>query len=238
MRQSKGARLYLEPERHKNGKLYQRAIWVIRDGSRKVSTGCTRDDRARAEQKLAEHIASKYKVSRERDRHPAQILVLDALNIYLTDVAPKRARPEEIKQRVLTLAEFFEGDTLANINGARCREYVTWRTKQFRKACKPEKTNRPALQVTEATARRELEDLRAAINHHRQEGLCSEIVSVVLPEKSRGRDVWLTRSQAARLIWAAWRANIARFILVGLYTGSRHRAICGAAFHEAIGRGH
>ena len=32
--------------------------------------------------------------------------------------------------------------------------------------------------------------------------------------------------------------HIARFILVGLYTGTRHAAICGAAFHEAIGRGH
>jgi integrase len=54
-------------------------------------------------------------------------------------------------------------------------------------------------------------------------------------------------------MWKAWRArqimrdniterevgkHIARFILVGLYTGTRHAAICGAAFHEAIGRGH
>src|SRR5262249_28638034 len=144
----------------------------------KISTGCARDDRAQAEQKLAEYIASKYKVSRESGRHPAQVLVLDVLNIYLSDVAPKHARPEETKQRFLTLAEFFEGDTLANINGQRCRDYVTWRTKQFRKACKPEQTNQPALRVTEPTARRELEDLRAAINHHRQEGLCSEIVAV------------------------------------------------------------
>ena len=38
--------------------------------------------------------------------------------------------------------------------------------------------------VTAAAARRELEDLRAAINHHRREGLCSEIVSVVLPREA------------------------------------------------------
>jgi hypothetical protein len=35
--------------------------------------------------------------------------------------------------------------------------------------------------------------------------LCSEVVCIVLPEKSQ--DVSLTRSQAARLIWAAWRAK-------------------------------
>ena len=65
--------------------------------------------------------------------------------------------------------------------------------------------------------------------------------------------MWLTRSEAARIIWVAWRAkqvmrdklterdvgkHIARFILVGLYTGTRHAAICGAAVQPAIGRGH
>ena len=97
------------------------------------------------------------------------------------------------------------------------------------------------------------EDLRSAINHHRREGLCSEIVSVVLPPKSASREIWLTRSQAARLIWAAWRAkqimqdkrteravgrHLARFILTGLYTGTRSGAICGAALMPTIGRGH
>ena len=32
--------------------------------------------------------------------------------------------------------------------------------------------------------------------------------------------------------------HIARFILIGLYTGTRHAAICGAALQPAIGRGH
>jgi integrase len=259
-RHAKGPRLYLARPRWRDGKLHQRFTWFIRDGKDKISTRITATDGAEAEckrplaeQKLAEHIGHKYKLNRERGRRPAEILVLDVLNIYLDDVARSHARPEESKQRVLTLAEFFASDTLADINGQRCREYATWRCEQVRKACKPEQTNRPALRVTAAAARRELEDLRAAINHHRQEGLCSEIVAVVLPEKSRGRDVWLKRSQAARLIWEAWRAkqimqdrvtkrpvgkHIARFILVGLYTGSRSGAICGAALMPTIGRGH
>ena len=32
--------------------------------------------------------------------------------------------------------------------------------------------------------------------------------------------------------------HAARFVLVGLYTGTRHAAIVGAAFTPAIGRGH
>ena len=76
---------------------------------------------------------------------------------------------------------------------------------------------------------------------------------MALPDKSAAREAFLTRAEAARLIRAARAAkqimrdkvtqrevgkHIARFILVGLYTGTRHAAICGAAFHPAIGRGH
>jgi integrase len=61
------------------------------------------------------------------------------------------------------------------------------------------------------------------------------------------------RSEAARLLRAAWRArqvmrdkvtlravgrHVARFILVGLYTGTRSAAICGAALMPTVGRDH
>jgi integrase len=252
-RPAKGARLWLEPEeRDRDGKLIRRSTWVIRDGSCKIRTGCPREDREAAERALAEYIASKYRVPRERHRRPSEILVLDVLNIYLADKAGKHARPKETKQRIMTVADYWQPYTLADVNGQRCRDYVAWRIQQTWKSARPEKTGNPARLVTEQAARRELEDLRAAINHHRIEGLCSEIVSVVLPEKSVGRDIWLTRSQAAQLIKAARRAkqimrdqitkrdvgqHIARFILVGLYTGTRHAAICGAALQPAVGRG-
>ena len=87
------------------------------------------------------------------------------------------------------------------------REYVAHRTAQARRAAKPEITGKPARMVTAAGARRELEDLRSAINYHRTEGLCSEVVSVALPERSEPREDWLTRSEAATLIRAAWRAR-------------------------------
>ena len=56
------------------------------------------------------------------------------------------------------------------------------------KSAKPEQTWRTPRMVTAAAARRELEDLRAAINHHRREGLCSEIVSVALPPRTAARE--------------------------------------------------
>jgi integrase len=249
-RQRQGARLWLEPEeRDREGRLVRQSAWVIRDGSRKVRTGCPCTQREGAEQKLHEYLAKKYQPNRSRGRHPSEILVVDVLKIYNDDVVDTHARPGETGQRLLKLGEFFETDTLADVTGARCREYAKWRTAQ---PIKSFTKNKPRL-ASAAAARRELEDLRAAINHHRREGLCSEVVEVVLPTKAQERDVWLTRAEAACLIKAAWRAkqmmgdkttdrdvgrHIARFILVGLYTGTRHAAICGGAFQEAIGRGH
>jgi integrase len=102
-------------------------------------------------------------------------------------------------------------------------------------------------------ARREPEDLRAAINHHRKEGLCNAIVEVLLPPRAPSRERWLTRSEAAKMIWAAWRyreaqkghltgrrsrKHIARFMLVALYTGTRSGAICGAAIGPTEGSGY
>lgn len=253
-RSAKGARLWLEPEeRDAEGNLVRRAAWVIRDGKNKVRTGCARTERQGAEQALAEYIARKYQVPRDRSRHPSEILVLDVLNIYLIDKAPKHSDPTITKARIMTLAGWWGDKTLADVNGTTCRQYVDHRTAQPRRAAKPDVTGNPARMVTAAGARRELEDLRSAINHHRTEGLCSEIVGVALPDKSDPREDWLTRSEAARLIWAAWRArqkmgegitdrnvgrHVARFILVGVYTGTRHAAICSAAFNPAIGRGH
>ncbi len=107
-RPAKGARLWLEPEEcDRDGRLIRRATWVIRDRSRKIRTGSARDDREGAERALAEYITTKYKVRRDRGRHPSEILVVDVLNIYLADRAKDHARPEETRQRVLTLPNFW-----------------------------------------------------------------------------------------------------------------------------------
>jgi integrase len=123
---------------------------------------------------------------------------------------------------------------LADVNGESCRAYAAWRG-------------------SEGGARRDLEDLRAAINHHEREGYHRGRVRVVLPEKGLPRERWLTRDEAAKLLWACWRyretqtvhvgplkgkkietdkrplRHVARFILVGLYTGTRAAAIVSAS---------
>ena len=147
----------------------------------------------------------------------------------------------EFADRIGRLNDFFGGMMLVEVNAHTCAKYVKARGRQ-------------------GGARRDLEDLRAAINHHSREGLHRGLVRVALPAKGRGRDRWLTRSEAAALLWACWRyrevqtrhrgalknqkietdkrplRHIARFILIGLYTGTRAGSIASASPYREDGR--
>ena len=234
-RRSKGPRLWLRRAQYDSaGRLTHAAVWLIKDGQHRESTGCGADDRQRAEASLATYISRKHLADAQAGmRPPAHIPVADVLALYGCDIAPKHSRPRETAQRIAALLGYFGDKVLSDINGAVCRLYVEYRG-------------------SSAAARRELEDLRAAINHHRREGLCSAIVEVVLPQAPPARERWLTREEAARLLWTAWRyrevqkgkptgrrsrQHIARFILLALYTGTRAGAICGAALQPTVGRG-
>jgi integrase len=225
---SKGARLWLRPACGS-----EKSVWIIRDGRKRVSTGCGPNDRGQAEKQLAAYLAEKHQPSRERGRDPSEILVADAMSLYAADRGPSIRSPAELGQRMTALLRFFGTMRLGDVNAALCRSYAAQRT-------------------SNSMARRELEDLRASVRMLWTEGLCTRPVSIWLPDKSMPRERWLTRSEAARLIWAAWRyretqkgvqtdrksrQHVARFILAGLYTGTRSAAICGAALTPAVGRG-
>jgi integrase len=230
----KGPRLWLRPARRdKRGRVTHAPHWLILDGSHQESARCGQHDRRGAETVLADYIVRKHLAETSRPRDPAYTPVADVLARYARDVAPRHARPTETAMRTEALLAFFGDKTLSQINGDLCRAYAAKRS-------------------TLAAARRELEDLRAAINHHRREGLCSEVVEVLLPPARPGRERWLTRGEAARLIRAAWsyrevqrghptgrrsRQHVARFILVALYTGTRASAVTGAALQPTPGHG-
>lgn len=227
-----GPRLWLRKARRSDGTLTHHAVWIIKDGRVRQSTGCREHDRRGAETALAAYLAQKH-ASGIRDglRPPASIPVADVLALYGRDIAPSHARPKETAQRIAQLLAFFGHKTLADINGELCRAYA-------------------AKRGFDGASRRELEELRAAINHHRREGLCSALVEVVIPPRGDNRDRWLTRAEAAKLIRCAWRyrevqkghqtgrksrQHVARFIVAALYTGRRKQAILKATFGPSDG---
>ena len=243
-RKSKGARLHLRPARRDSaGKLTHRATWVIRDGTSYHATGCAEREVAKAEQALKDYIALKYEPKR-KEQDIDKIPIADVLSIFIDarpDIYVENPNAQKFINRIERLNDFWRTMMLSEVNGENCRAYTRHRGNT-------------------GGSRRDLEDLRAAIGHHSAEGLHRGTVRVVLPKKGDPRDRWLTRSEAAKLIWTCWRAreiqtihrgpkkgekvvtekrplrHIARFILIGIYSGTRASAIASASPIEAIGR--
>ncbi|MCG2673343.1 tyrosine-type recombinase/integrase [Bradyrhizobium sp. GCM10023182] len=230
-RPSKGARLSLYKAKGRN------AMWTIRDGQRTIGTGCAEGERGEAERKLAEYIVSKHDPRAGRcGGDPNKIKVADALSVYMEEKIATSARPKAGIAMIENLGEFFGERTIGELNGSLQRAYAAQRGSQ-------------------SAARRELETMAAAINHHIRDmvGGVQTLFRPVLPDAAPARERWLTVNEAARLVLAAWRKrevrdgketgrytsrHIARFILVALYTGTRAGAICSAALIPTIGRGH
>ncbi|EFI51319.1 tyrosine-type recombinase/integrase [Afipia sp. 1NLS2] len=240
-RTSKGARLWKRPARTKNGRS-EAAVWIIKDGSKQTSTGCpahpteTQPPEA-AERFLANYIGAKWEPTRQ-ERNVDVIDIADVLAIYHNDRREDfetELYKRRFDSRIQRLNKFFGGTVLGSLTTELCKSYAASRS--------------------DGGARRDLEDLRAAINHHAKENLHHAVINVWLPQKGEPRDRWLTRSEAAKLIWACWRhrevqthngkkvptakytlRHVARFILIGLYTGTRAAAIAAASPYKAEGR--
>lgn len=239
---AKGPRLYL-----RSGRLASRTserlpdVYVIRDGSIERSTGCGPERLPEAEGALRDYIAQKWTpdvVAPSSRSDPTQVLVADVLALYAQEVAPTKSDPAFVGGNIETLIRWWGDKAIADVRRSTCQAYAGWRQAQPDRRFKdPDKAPR----VSSETARRELEDLSAAIGYWHGEDKLSTRPSVWLPEKPESPRDALTRAQAAQLLRAAlgyridakgrWsrlgrsaranRAHLRRFILIGLYTGTR-----------------
>lgn len=210
-RRQKPPRLHLK--RTDAGQLY----WIIKDGAKRIRTGCRIDDVANANNALARHLARTH-------MPPAgeEPLITEVIAIYRREVEPNLARPDLIAYSVKHLVGFWSEDVVSKIKGPTCRRYVKWRCD---------------MGVSQTTARHDLKNLRAAINHYHQEYGLKAVPIVTLPPKEEARVRWLTRQEAARLIRAARSPHLRRFILIGLYTGTRSQAILGLSWLPSTNSG-
>lgn len=230
----KPPRLWLRTEDGPDGR--PRSSWIIKDGKRNQRTGCLAHQVAEAEQQLQAYLAEKFEP--QRGGRASEIAVGDVLAVYLEDKAADTAAPKTTSQIIGRLNEFFGRMFVSDIRGKACREYAERRG-------------------TQSGARRDLEVLRAALRHYHKEHGLDVMPALTLPQKSLPRDVYLTRSEAAALLWAAlgwekkgsganayWtrrrdqkRSHLARLILIGLYTGTRPGAILSLQWMRNTGGG-
>src|ERR1700722_7263719 len=239
-RQSRGPRLWWRKERRRRRKIIAKGTWIVIDGGEHHATGCFAGENREAQEFLAAYIAQKYSPDR-RLRDLESIDVADVLSVYDEDCRESQVNKEKFDERVSRLVKWWGGKMLAVVNGVNCRAYTKYRGNN-------------------GGSRRDLEDLRAAVNHHAKEGFHRGIVRVVLPGEGLPRGRGLTRSEAAKLLWTCWRyretqtvhigklkgqkivtdkrplRHVARFILIGLYTGTRAGAIATASPFRAEGK--
>lgn len=139
--------------------------------------------------------------------------------------APHTIDPARIGYCVKALLPFWGDLAIADITQETCRGYKSYRG------------------VSDGTIRRELACLRAAIRYEHRNGRLTREVAVWLPEKPEGKDRWLTRSEAAKLLNAArqeekCRTYLPLFIQMGLSTGARKGAILSLRWPQVdLGRG-
>ncbi|CAH1678384.1 MAG: tyrosine-type recombinase/integrase [Chelatococcus sp.] len=252
---SKGPRLYERPPRRdQSGKITHAGVWVIRDGPITVSTGCGPDDKLGAERALTSYLAKKFSEVKGQPRGPGEaIYIAEVLSLYGSEAAPKKEGDRRIlSARIDKLMEWWGDKAVSEVRRTTCRDYVAWRTKQRIRHAKTSTRT-----VSQPTARRELVVLSAAINYWHAEHPLPALPVVWLPEDSKPRQAFLDRGQAAKLLAAAIgfyrdkagaihrrgksaranRSHIARFILIGLYTGTRHSAMTGLTWETSADSG-
>jgi len=139
--------------------------------------------------------------------------------VYGIEHGPTVANKAILGETIATLKPYWASKRVSAIKGATCREYANRRG------------NRP-------TARRELETLRAAVNYFHKEYGLDPVPAFTMPPKPLPRERWLTRNEAARLLWAARRNKyLSRFILIALYTGTRSGAILRLGWMPSVDGG-
>lgn len=130
-------------------------------------------------------------------------MIADVLNVYGSEVGAHRKSAKNIGYVIGSLLKWWGDKTAADISTKTCREYAATRSSQAASA--------------------DIKYLRAATIHwHKEHGPLNFVPTFWRPEANPPRDRWLTRNEAARLLWAARRyLHLRRMILLGLYTGSR-----------------
>lgn len=191
-RREKGPRLYLDPKRKQ---------WVIRDGSRFVRTGAGERNRSEAEKQLQHYLGHKH-----RPEPSSAPMIADVLSVYGEEIGQTRRTARVIGYKIGKLLEWWGDKTVADISASTCKAYV-------------------AARGGNTGAGADLKTLKSAVTYwhnHETLGPLAVMPRFWKPEEPAARERWLTRSEAARLLWAARPyKHLRRLILLGLYTGSR-----------------
>lgn len=182
-----------------------REAFTIIDGRSNHRTGFGAEEIRRAEAALREYIEKKHKPAKSETP-----LLADVLAAYADEHIKHVVSGKHIQYDLRHLAKWWGTKRVTDISASTTRAYVASRSGP-------------------ACARRELAFLNAAIGHWKaNHSPMMATPKIKLPPKPSPRQDFMTRSEAARFLWKARRTpHLARFFIVGWYTGSRRSVITG-----------
>jgi integrase len=182
-----------------------RESWTIIDGRSRHRTGFGAADIKQAERALRDYIESKHKPAITETP-----LIADVLAAYAEEHIAHVVSGRHILYDIGHLNRWWGTKRVTDISAAACRAYIAHRQ-------------------AGASARRELAFLNAAIQFWKaNHAPLMPTPKIKLPPKPQPRQDFMTRSEAARFLWHARRTpHLARFFIIGWYTGSRRSVITG-----------
>lgn len=226
MQRNKGARIWLEERQGRE------PVYVIRDGKTKRSTGLSASQHEEAEQRLADYIAEKHGPEPYKAQ-AAQISIAEILAYYNKTLMKNAERKNTPAVRrgtatrlvhISNLLGFWAEKTLADVRTSICEKY-----EEHRKAAAPRRGMRAgALSVSTGTIRQELKTLGRAIAAWHGESPLPALPIVWKPDAPKARERYLERQEVAQLLRAARRLkfkHLVRYLLIGIYTGTRDDAL-------------
>lgn len=197
-RRSSGPKLWYD-------KAKDRQTWTIVDGRSRHRTGCRAEELKQAEAALRSYIEAKH-----RPTDAATPFIADIIATYGEEHIKHAVSGKHISYDLENLTKWWGTKLVADINAKSIRAYIAQRH-------------------APVSARRECAFLNAAISHWRTNHAPMMLSpKIKLPPKPAPRQDFMTRGEAAQFLWRARRtSHLARFFLIGWYTGSRRSVITG-----------
>ena len=204
------------PKRNSGASLEWRAdrgVWEIieyqRGKRRRRSTSTA--DRLEASEILARYLLDTKHVGCIA---PSERRIDDSLNDYLLSFEQKSSSAETAAYNARVLLRFWSGKTVEDITKKSCADY-----ERFVHGKSP------------STIRRELTTLTAALNLDKREKRLTDVPFVWKPAEGPPKDTWLTRREAALLLWFARKGTGRDYlpfaILLLLYASPRKATALG-----------
>lgn len=208
----------LDKIRDKGGNLLSENWYIFyfeRGHTRRVSTGY----RIGKEDHAANLALAQFTLERERplSREPHQLMIAQALKDYYNEHALHTATAKHMQYHEKRLLAHFGERMVGDITQGKINDYI--RTRQ-------------AAGESNGTVRRDLEVLKAALNHEEREKRLTYAPKFKMPEAPAPRGRTLTDKEAKTLKAACKSEHVKNFIILMLETGQRPGAIEQLMWHQ------